>query len=376
MNLVPDFLVTHEEVFKKIEQINPIQYARYRNFLQGSVSYLGPFITHGVISPKTVATVVLKKYSIADSEKLLSELCWREFFQRVWQNKDQAIFADLRFSQAGVVSDQIPTAITAAQTGIHALDQSIEDLINTGYMHNHARMWIASVAGNIAKTHWYQPAKWMHYHLLDGDLASNSLNWQWIVGAFSHKKYYANQQNLNKFSGTKQSNTFLDVDYEDFGTLEIPPVLNERSPLTLNNQFPASTTEPITDENQTVLLYSIWNLDPLWRAEESAQRVLWIDPQMHEEFPLSPKRWEFILHWAKQIPELEIFVGSSAELFPQGTDPLKIITREYPVTKHWPGTKDAREWCCPKTTGYFKNFFSYWQVAQNEIPKLKTPSLT
>ena len=71
-------------------------------------------------------------------------------------------------------------------------------------------MYIASIVCNIAKSHWKLPSKWFYYYLLDGDLASNNLSWQWVCGANSSKKYYANQENINKFCFTKQKNTFLD----------------------------------------------------------------------------------------------------------------------------------------------------------------------
>ena len=364
MNPIPDFLVTYDEVLQRIDKINPVQYARSRNFLDGAVSYLSPFITHGIIATKTVADIVLVKHNPRDSEKLMSELGWREFFHRVWQAKNEAIFDDLRSPQARITTGKIPQTIIQANTQITALDQSLQTLLETGYMHNHARMWTASVVGNVAQTHWYQPAKWMHYHLLDGDLASNSLSWQWIVGAFSHKKYYANQENLNKYSKTQQRNTFLDIPYEAFDQLEIPSVLDKRVDLNLQNAFPISTYTPVSPENTPFFLYSIWNLDPQWRAGDAGTRVLWIDPAMHQEFPLSPKRWQFISHWAGQIPGLSIFVGSQSELFPDGTAEIELITREYPATKHWPGTRDERLWCYPNATGYFKNFFSYWKQAQ------------
>ena len=367
----PEFLTDFDTVLNRIKAIDPIKYAQTRNFINGQVSYLSPFITHGIISTKTVADIVLEKYDARDSEKLLAELGWREFFHRVWQAEGENIFNDLRYDQAKVAREEIPLALTEARTGIKALDSSLETLKDTGYMHNHARMWTASVTGNMAQTHWYQPARWLYYHLLDGDLASNTLSWQWIVGSFSHKKYYANQENLNKYSDQKESQTWLDVPYEAFENMVIPDTLTERTTLKLENQFPATTAEPVIQTDKTVLLYSIWNLDPNWRQTEDAVRILWIKPSMHAEMALSPKRWQFITHWAEQIEGLKIFVGSKAELFPNGTGTLKIIAREYPETIDWPGKKDDREWVYPHTKGYFKNFFSFWKEAQKEIEGLR-----
>ena len=114
-----------------------------------------------------------------------------------------------------------------AQTGIEALDQALLEFYDTGYVHNHMRMYLASVACNIGQSHWKVPAQWMYYHLLDADWASNALSWQWVAGSNSHKKYYANQQNINRYFFSEQKNTFLDVPYEQFEHMEIPEVLAE-----------------------------------------------------------------------------------------------------------------------------------------------------
>jgi deoxyribodipyrimidine photo-lyase len=98
----------------------------------------------------------------------------------------------------------------------------VEELKQTGYMHNHLRMYVAAIACNIGHSHWHLPARWMYYHLLDADWASNALSWQWVAGSFSSKKYYANQENINKYCHTQQRNTFLDVSYEAYETMPTP----------------------------------------------------------------------------------------------------------------------------------------------------------
>ena len=103
--------------------------------------------------------------------------------------KGNAIFTDLKQDQPKVDHHELPTAIEHAKTGIDAIDNGIKELYQTGYMHNHARMYTAMLTCNIAQAHWLSPAKWMYYHLLDGDLASNMLSWQWVAGSFSSKKY-------------------------------------------------------------------------------------------------------------------------------------------------------------------------------------------
>ncbi|MDZ7649547.1 MAG: FAD-binding domain-containing protein [Cytophagales bacterium] len=107
-------------------------------------------------------------------EKLVQELAWREYFQRVWKNMGAAIWNDIRQPQPDVLHHQLPGAIENATTGIDALDQHIQNLYDTGYMHNHVRMYTASIVCNIAKVHWLQPSRWLYYHYLDGDIASNT----------------------------------------------------------------------------------------------------------------------------------------------------------------------------------------------------------
>ena len=363
--MFPDFLVDQRIIRQRIDSIKPSSYARTRNDLDGAVTHLSPFITHGIINTRTVADAILEHHSGRDAEKLLTELAWREFFHRVWQQRDNEIFTDLRQPQENVVSRQLPEAIVNASTGITTIDTCLKALINHGYMHNHARMWVAAITCNVGRTHWYQPAQWLYYHLLDGDLASNCLSWQWVAGSFSHRKYYANQENINRFSKHIQNDTFLDTSYESLPTIAIPNVLQQRSNYVFDNQFPTSTATPIAATGAKVLLYSIWNLDPTWRASDIGRRILLIEPSQHTEFALSPQRWQFIEHWAKQVTGLEIFVGEISELFPNGTNNIQIISREYPATRHWPtgscGYIDDRRWCYPAPDKAIKSFSSYWK---------------
>ena len=83
-------------------------------------------------------------------------------------------------------------------------------------------MYIASLVTNIAKTAWLKPAKWMYYHLLDGDWGSNALSWQWVAGTNSNRKYYMNQDNINKYTKTNQKNTIIDTSYDSIINLNQP----------------------------------------------------------------------------------------------------------------------------------------------------------
>ncbi len=348
-----------------VQSIDPIVYAKTRNYLSGSVTGLSPYFTHGILKPAEVIDELVSNHGGEACAKLYSEFGWREYFQRVWQNKGSDIWNDLKHEQQSIISNQIPKAIREAETGIEVIDHAISELLETGYMHNHARMWLASMITNIGQTDWREPAKWLYYHLLDGDPASNTLSWQWIAGSFSQKKYIANQENLNRFSGSDQSGTFLDVSYEKLAELSVPEVLRERSTLSLINNYPISDTVELESEN--VLLYSIWNLDSTWKVDSSAERILLIEPSIYDNYPMSDKRWDFILHWAKEIPGLKIYVGELADLLGESYNG-KIQYREHPLCNHWQGEELSRNWMFPEVKGYYPSFSKFWKLAQKSKP--------
>ena len=171
--MFPDFFVDHRTIHQRVRGIKPTDYAQTRNYLDGSVTHLSPFLTHGIISTATVAHGVLENYMAGSAEKLLTELAWREYFHRVWQVRGDDIFTDIRNPQENISSDQLPAAVARGCTGIDTIDAAIEALQSSGYMHNHVRLWLAALCSNIGQTHWYNPSRWLYYHLLDGDLASN-----------------------------------------------------------------------------------------------------------------------------------------------------------------------------------------------------------
>ncbi len=362
---------SYAELLQRVSSIDPLGYGRTRNFLEGDVTQLSPYITHGVISLPQLAKAALTDHTMQQAGKLLFQLAWREYFHRIWQALGDDIFHDIKHPQASVVSNQLPARMLDHSTGIDVIDQSISNLYQHGYLHNHTRMWIASLAANIGQSHWQSGAQWMHYHLLDGDLASNTLSWQWIAGTFSNKRYLANQDNLNKYSQTEQRGTFIDVSYTGLAAMPVPEPLLDRAPLTLLNEFPETTLTTPVDASKPLVLYHPFNLDPHWRQQASsdARRILVIEPDRYVQYPLSPARWQFVEYWAGQIPGLEIYVGRIESLLSQ-TDvrQMDIASREYPLTNHWPGQQDARDWLYPDVGGYFQSFFKFWNVVKKQHP--------
>ena len=362
----PYFLVDQTEITKRISAIDPEAYIRNRNYLDGNVTRLSPFITHGIITVRDLAKQVLENHSPKQVEKFLFQLAWREFFHRVWETRGSEIFDDLRQPQPHGANEAMPQAVLEGATGIAVLDAAVRQLVDEGWIHNHARMWIAAVVCNIGKSRWQPGARWMHYHLLDGDLASNTLSWQWVAGTFSNKTYIANQDNLNKFSRSDQRDTFLDSDYPQLAEADVPQILQATSSPTLDNAFPDTTlAQPLAD-GETVLLYHPFNLDPRWRANTPGRRVLLIEPERYRAWPLSPARWQFIKHWAEQIEGLQIYTGTLSDCM-AGANDLTIISREYPLYSDWPGQRDPRDWLFPEVSGYFPSFYKFWNKARKTL---------
>ncbi len=354
------FTTNPQDIVKQIDQIDPIAYGKSRNYIDGAVTKLSPYISRGVISTKQIAQTVLDKgYHPDEIEPFLKELAWRDYFQQVWIAIGEDINEDIKQPQPDFKHHAIPVALTNATTGIIAIDSGIADLTSTGYLHNHLRMYVASIACNVGKSHWLLPAQWMYYHLLDADWASNALSWQWVAGSFSSKKYFANQENINKYCHTEQSNTFLSVSYEQLPNLKIPSALENTVQLKLETILPASDSLVLNPELPTYI-YNFYNLDPVWGAEIIANRVLLLSPSFFEKYPVGSKTIDFILQLAKNISDIQIFVGEFEELL-SGVDETKTNYKQHPTNIGYYGIEQPRDWICKEVTGYFPSFFAYWK---------------
>ena len=338
-------------------------------------------------------------YKLYQIESFVKELCWRDYFQRVGQEKN--LMLPIKQAQTPVAHTQIPLSILQAKTGIQGIDQAIEQLYATGYMHNHARMYTASVVCNIAQSDWLMPARWMYYHLLDGDWASNACSWQWVAAANSGKKYYANQENINKYTKTSQLGTCLDKSYEELAIMEIPSELKTVAPFAAetSHQFQNlthnQTQELTTQFNQTqhttpntaIYIYNYYNLDPLWHKDQPGQRILLLEPDFFQQYPISDKCWNFMLQLGAEIPNLQVFHGSFASLLNmlEQTNPTQITHtenttlretlinsiryKEHPLNIGYQGICESRDWIAPTVQGYYPSFFAYWKAVKRVLDK-------
>lgn len=359
-----EFTSNYQLIWEKVDQIDPLKYGETRNYIDGAITYLSPYISRGVISTKQVLEYVLAKgYPFSQMESFVKELCWRDYFQRLGQVKDLSL--DIKQPQLPVSNHEIPIRIIEANTGILGIDQSIEELYQVGYMHNHCRMYTASVVCNIAQSHWFMPSRWMYYHLLDGDWASNACSWQWVAGANSNKKYISNQENINRFTRTNQAGTFLDRSYETIMEMETPSHLIPTASLLLETTLPQG--EPLlVDETQPTFIYNYYNLDPLWHSQESGNRILLIELDFFQTYPISEKCMRWMLDLSQNIPHIQVFVGSFETLRQQYR--LKTIYyKEHPLNKGYSGNEDSRDWIVEEVNGYHPAFFAYWKKVEQQL---------
>ena len=359
------FPTDYDSILERITKINPVQYGKTRNFIDGAVTYLSPYISRGVISVKQVQDAVLAKgFPPSMIEKFRQELAWREYFQRVWQSKGDGLFQDMKQLQTDILHNQMIESIMNANTGISVIDKLIDEFYETGYLHNHVRMYIASISCNTGKAHWSAPAQWMYYYLLDGDLASNTCSWQWVAGAFSSKKYYCNQENINRYTHSHQSQTFLDAATETLADASVPEALKSTLDLNLKTTLPI-VAKPIIDVNKPTLIYNSYNLDPLWRKQEDVNRILLLEPSHFQKFPVSEKVLDFIIQLSRNIPNCQLMVGEVDELKAWYKDinvnESSLISKEHPAFSYYSGIKDERDWMYPSVVGNFNSFFSFWK---------------
>lgn len=353
------------EIKARIEIVNPETYATTRNYVDGAVSYLSPYISRGVLSTRELYEYIVSlERPWHKIEKFVQELAWRDYWQHVWVAKGEGIQTDLKTKQLKVKHHQIPEAIIHAQTGIDVVDKAIKTLYKTGYMHNHMRMYVASICCNVAQCHWLQPAKWLYSHLLDGDLASNHLSWQWVVGTNSKKKYYANQDNINTFFRSTQRDTFLDVTYSAFDQLEVPEVLVPVTSFDLKVSLP-KMDPPHLIRGKKTLVYNYYNLDPNWYASENVQRVLLLEPAFFEKKPVHPRCIDFALQLAMNIKGMQIFIGSFSELSAK-VEEQHLVYKEHPENQHYVGNEEPRQWLS-SITGYHPSFFAFWKRCKKEL---------
>lgn len=186
-----------------LSDVNPVRYSKTRNALSGDVTRLSPYIRHGVVSTAEIRDLALEK-SGWKAEKLVSELGWNDYFRRVHEQTGDRVWEDLEDWKTGFdasdYSDGMPKDLAEGETGLACMDAFSDELCRTGYLHNHARLWMAAYLVHHRRVRWQAGARWFLSHLLDGDEASNNLSWQWVASTFSAKPYFFDRGNLEYHS--------------------------------------------------------------------------------------------------------------------------------------------------------------------------------
>jgi len=206
---VSDMIGGRSEALKRLNQVSlGRQYQKTRNFLDGAVTKLSPYIRHGILNLGELRLYALKNATNPkDVEKFINELGWRDFFQRNYVEHGNGIWHNIENYKTGFATheyaDDLPTDIIDGQTDIPFIDDIVHELKTTGYLHNHQRMWFAAYVVHWRRVKWQAGASFFLEHLLDGDPASNNLSWQWVASTFSHKPYYFNLDSLRKFTSKR-----------------------------------------------------------------------------------------------------------------------------------------------------------------------------
>jgi deoxyribodipyrimidine photo-lyase len=299
-----------------MDAVDPAAYARTRNAIGGAVSGLSPYVSHGFVTLADVLATVASHHAVGVQHKFVYELGWREYFRHVWQHRGDGILTSVHPGPLpeDAYAPELPRDIREACTGLPVIDEAVRGLYNTGMLHNHARMWLASYAVHVRKVHWRAGADWLYGHLLDGDLASNHLSWQWVAGTGSSKPYLFNAENVARYApaGWHSPGSVIDTSYEaldllarqpasagnfepvDSAHVRFPtgePLLCSAPPAHLNRQGPA----PSVVAGRDVWLVHPWNLGRLPASLPPGTVVLGVFvADFHRAWPWAEKRWLFV----------------------------------------------------------------------------------
>ena len=207
-----------EELMNKFIENNLVNYSKLRNFDYGpdkrsNVSCLSPYVTHGVISEVELIQKSLNKYSFVKNEKFIQEIMWRTFWKG-WMELRPDVWTDylLELNQIKdkYKNDQDYKKAVEGSTEIQCFNEWVGELKENNYLHNHARMWFASIWIFTLELPWQLGAEFFMQHLYDGDPASNTLGWRWVAGIQTQgKNYLASEWNIKKFTDNRFKNIKL-----------------------------------------------------------------------------------------------------------------------------------------------------------------------
>ncbi|MDA7472316.1 DNA photolyase [Candidatus Pelagibacter ubique] len=218
-----------------VEQ-NLSDYSKLRNYDFGpsnrsNVSCLSPYITHGVINELEVINKSLKKFSFAKNEKFIQEVLWRVYWKG-WLELRPDVWSDYLIELDKIKKEfknnQSYLDTIEGKTNVDCFNQWVIELKESNYLHNHTRMWFASIWIFTLELPWQLGAEFFMQHLYDGDAASNTLGWRWVAGIQTQGKHYlASEWNINKFTNNRFENIKLNENAKPISNDKIYSVINK-----------------------------------------------------------------------------------------------------------------------------------------------------
>ena len=242
---------------KAIEKLNHFvennlsEYSKLRNFDFGSenrsnVSCLSPYITHGIISEKEIINKSLNKFSFAKNEKFIQEVLWRTYWKgwlelrpNVWDD----YLIELKKIKEELKDNKEYLNAIEGKTNIECFNVWVNELKENNYLHNHTRMWFASIWIFTLELPWQLGAEFFMQHLYDGDAASNTLGWRWVAGIQTQGKHYlASEWNIKKFTNNRFQNIKLNEN--------APPKISEKTYSIIKQDF--NNPQDIEEKNLVI----------------------------------------------------------------------------------------------------------------------------
>ncbi len=376
------WMPSREAALARLNGVDPVAYARSRNFLDGAVTGLSPWITHGMLDLPEALGRLRQRHPLGPEDKLVWEFGWREFFHHVWRHLGEGILADVRPPLPGVAyARYMPPDLLRACTGVPVVDASVRQLYQTGWLHNHQRLWLASYAVHVRKVHWRTAADWMAGHLLDGDLGSNHLSWQWCAGTFSSKPYLFNAANVARYAPALASGgTFIDRGYDaledharhggDAGPEACQPAPAEPPDLLPQppRALPAAPL-PASLAGRRVHLMHPWGL----RRPEGAEVVIGVlHLPFHARFPWSARRWDFVVNALERETD-GIWCGDVAQLLETLAGAREVTVRAtlHPGYRQWLSRPNVLVTPVPRITADPErpcaSFTAFWKRVSGDL---------
>ncbi|WP_440690856.1 FAD-binding domain-containing protein [Candidatus Pelagibacter sp. HIMB1782] len=227
-------------------------YSKLRNFDFGpekrsNISCLSPYITHGIINEKEVIQKTLSKFSFSKNEKFVQEVLWRTYWKG-WLELRPNVWADylieLNQIKNELQNNKNYLSAIEGKTDIECFNEWVNELKENNYLHNHTRMWFASIWIFTLELPWQLGAEFFMKHLYDGDAASNTLGWRWVAGVQTQGKHYlASEWNIKKFTNNRFQNIKLNEN--------APPKISEKSYQIIKQDF----TNPQNIEEKNLLIF-------------------------------------------------------------------------------------------------------------------------